>query len=408
MAPPWRSMFQGEKADASKLEHSLDLPTPGRGASLPTLGERATGKRADLDGWRKFFDGKDVLDALQSYDGVLKEITDAARLPHSRFPLAYEKGFEMTLPHLSPMRKAAKLYALRAWAKFHAGQTDSALADLQTIFRLDGSIRDEPMLISQLVRMAICQQALQPLWEGLADHRWSEPQLATLQNELARIDFLGAMLVAFHGERAGLNVTMQRVIGDPALLRQLLNMGIEPASAGQNSVAWHLIPSGWIYMNMLVANRYYESTLFPTMQPEAHRVAPLDEKSSQSFTGEGLATFNPYTVLARLALPALSTTVTRAAYTQTSTDEALIACALERFRLANGHYPDTLQALAPAFLQKFPCDVMTGEPLRYRVKEDGSFLLYSVGSDGTDDGGKVMLKPAGNVDISKGDWVWSQ
>ena len=66
---------------------------------------------------------------------------------------------------------------------------------------------------------------------------------------------------------------------------------------------------------------------------------------------------------------------------------AVTAIALERFRLRHGEYPAQLAGLVPAFLPKAPIDLMDGKPLRYRRKDDGTFLLYSVGEDGKDDEG---------------------
>ena len=43
-----------------------------------------------------------------------------------------------------------------------------------------------------------------------------------------------------------------------------------------------------------------------------------------------------------------------------------LACALERYRLANGQFPETLDALVPKFVAKLPTDVITGTPLKYR------------------------------------------
>ena len=46
---------------------------------------------------------------------------------------------------------------------------------------------------------------------------------------------------------------------------------------------------------------------------------------------------------------------------------------------------------------------MTGEPYKYLRKEDGSFVLYSVGWNEKDDGGtsgKTLF------DEENGDWVW--
>lgn len=69
--------------------------------------------------------------------------------------------------------------------------------------------------------------------------------------------------------------------------------------------------------------------------------------------------------------------------------------ALERYRLAYGEYPSDLLLLVPQFLESVPLDPCTGEPLVYRPPADEPYegarpyLLYSVGPDGRDDGGRA-------------------
>ena len=104
-----------------------------------------------------------------------------------------------------------------------------------------------------------------------------------------------------------------------------------------------------------------------------------------------------------MLLPALGNLPLKAAAAQTTTDQAALACALERFRLANGQFPEKLEALAPRFLQRFPNDIITGDSLKYRRTDDGRFVLYSVGWNEKDDGGtpgKTLF------DEAQGDWVW--
>ena len=114
-------------------------------------------------------------------------------------------------------------------------------------------------------------------------------------------------------------------------------------------------------------------------------------------------------VFAGLLLPALSGTIPKIALAQNAVQEAIVACALERFRLSKGQYPESLDELAPQFITKLPPDVMNGEPLRYRRTEDGKFVLYSVGWNEVDDGG-VIARTEGSPnkvqDITQGDWVW--
>jgi hypothetical protein len=83
-----------------------------------------------------------------------------------------------------------------------------------------------------------------------------------------------------------------------------------------------------------------------------------------------------------------------------------VAIALERYRLARGEYPESLDALAPQFIAKVPHDVIGGQPLHYRRTDDGQFVLYSVGWNERDDGGVIGPEKWHNVDINQGDWVW--
>lgn len=90
---------------------------------------------------------------------------------------------------------------------------------------------------------------------------------------------------------------------------------------------------------------------------------------------------------------------------------AITAIALKRYHLRNGTYPVDLNALVPQFVSELPRDPVNGQPLRYRVAEEQSFLLYSVGDDGKDDEGDP--KHSGEEGRPGGwlggrDWVWPQ
>jgi hypothetical protein len=92
---------------------------------------------------------------------------------------------------------------------------------------------------------------------------------------------------------------------------------------------------------------------------------------------------------------------------QTLINEAQVVCALERYHLAHGEYPETLDPLAPRFIEQLPHDIIGGEPLRYQRTDGGKFLLYSVGWNERDDGGIVDTKShAGHDSREYGDWVW--
>lgn len=63
-----------------------------------------------------------------------------------------------------------------------------------------------------------------------------------------------------------------------------------------------------------------------------------------------------------------------------------IAVAAERYRLANGAWPKSLQVLVPKYLDKVPVDPFDRKPMRYKITERG-LLIYSVYENKKDDGG---------------------
>jgi hypothetical protein len=94
---------------------------------------------------------------------------------------------------------------------------------------------------------------------------------------------------------------------------------------------------------------------------------------------------------------------------ETQRELVLAAIGLKRYQLRYGKSAPALTALVPEFLPQIPRDYMDGSPLKFRLNPDGSYLLYSVGLDGQDNGGlgepssaKSQTWPAGR------DWVWPQ
>jgi hypothetical protein len=70
-----------------------------------------------------------------------------------------------------------------------------------------------------------------------------------------------------------------------------------------------------------------------------------------------------------------------------------IAVAIERYRRAHGeNLPALLTDLVPDYLTDIPEDPITGKPLLYRAGPD-AYLVYSVGTDGKDDGGRMRVQP---------------
>ena len=137
-------------------------------------------------------------------------------------------------------------------------------------------------------------------------------------------------------------------------------------------------------------------------------VRQCDSSLNQLSDGTPALRFLHHRLFAGLLLPALAHAPEKVAFVQTAVDTATVACALERYRRARGRFPDALQELSPEFIRKLPTDIINAQPLRYRLDSDGNYVLYSVGWNQTDDGGRPYRKKGGETDPRQGDWVWTQ
>ena len=356
---------------------------------------------------------KDVLLALSPYDSTIENLREAAKLPYARFPISYDvqPPANIWLSHLAGLKASARVLELRALAELQKGQSDKALADVKLMLRLSGSIRTEPFLISHLVRIAMVNLALQPVWEGLVAHQWSDQQLAELDLDLTKVDLLADYHTAMRGELMLCEIgNIEFLRRYPERTRDLLgdNSGDVPPRIVRWTI-WQAIPDGWFYQNELNCAQPVLEYYLPSADVNQRMVRPGDVRRADSAVATKLERRNPYNFFARMVLPALGGAVKRSAHGQESVDLARVAIALERYRLAHGEYPESLEQLPPQFIAKLPHDIINGEPLHYRRTADGQFDLYSIGWNEVDDGGVVVLyKGSSNrVDISKGDWVWS-
>ncbi|HUL51191.1 MAG TPA: hypothetical protein VLU94_01270, partial [Candidatus Nitrosotalea sp.] len=176
---------------------------------------------------------------------------------------------------------------------------------------------------------------------------------------------------------------------------------------------FRVCPSGWFDLEKLNYNRMFEELVMTGFDPQKRRIDPAVCASNQQRLEESFSSLHGlisnHAVFARLLIPALTRVTQRFALGQCNVDQAVIACALERYRLVEGHYPDALDSLVPRFMASLPRDVITGDPLKYRRTGDEQFLLYSVGWNGKDDGGTIVPVKGSrseSQDITQGDWVW--
>ena len=347
---------------------------------------------------------KDVLLALSKFDSAVEELRQASQRPYASVPLNYEDGFNSVsslLPILAELKRCTQVLQLRADAELADGQNAKALDDVKLLLYLNNSLRNSPFLISHLVRMAIVAIGLQPIWEGLAEHKWSDEQLVALEAELAKVDFLADYGSIMRGERAFAIASFEN--------QRRTRISSEGDADGPDGLITNkltFMPSAYFDQNKLAFAQLHQQWILSLVDTNLRVISPAALKRANDAVQAEKKHYSPYKVEALMVAPAINNSVKKIAAIQASVDLARVACALERYRLAHGEYPETLDTLAPQFIAQLPHDIINGQPLLYRREANGQFVLYSVGWNETDDGGQAVLTKGGSIDREKGDWVW--
>jgi hypothetical protein len=259
--------------------------------------------------------------------------------------------------------------------------------------------------------VAITGVYLDVVAEGLRRHQWREPELHAIEAQLQQIDLLPIVLNASLEERAAACRILET--RNFKFILGATKFRFNPISTGEqwvlNLKCWLLgfLPQGWIYQNM-VALANLDEQFIQSYDPVTHRMFPARLDTAGEKQHKMLGSARPHSFLAdHLVFDPIRTWRT-AALQQVTAECARVACALERFHSANGKYPEGLDSLHPEFIQTLPSDLLTGQPLDYRLIGADRFVIYSVGWNGKDDGGigTNLQDRSAELDSRGDDWIW--
>lgn len=395
--PVWR-----DPAGVARLD-ALRLP------NLVPAEKKSSDGRTRLDQWQSTFrstnlfpvpatpvtPASDVLAGLGLWKSELDELEVATRRPNSTF----QPGASMQIsdwlipPQLAHGKAISQILQLRCAARLAMGDTDGALADIEFNERWAGAIGGDPLLINQLVVIAMETIGTKMAWEGLTDHRWNDAQLRRLQAMFAARTPREDMLRALRGERAFGLAIQEEWIRSPGPRSPMPGEWLlaSPFPRG--------LPRGWVRQNQISLVRLHELL---AGQPGPGTVGQPPVKAYDAELIQQLKRDRPwfYSQLTVMLAPALTLAMAKEDRVLTTSRMAEIACGLERYRLVHQAYPDTLDPLSPDYLTTLPPDPYTRKPFQYARTGDGSFRLYSLGPDRRDDGGRF------DYDDTKTDWPW--
>lgn len=345
----------------------------------------------DLNEWiRQIIDGTatNAQVTLAALRAASERHSDVLALLHQAAAMDYlapqNDDFTAPMPWLNSMRQLARLLVADAIASYDQGDMSHAFGSLEDAYAMSVRVSQNGALIDLLVGHAIFQmcQATQELFlrigaaeaDVLVAHARRLGDLSTKQ---------GSFGVALIREGRAWTAFFDRITLPPADAQQdipapakVQGPGVEGAAALTSEDLANI--REWMEDRLA---RLAEAANQPAVASHIHR---LIERTVVDLE----ARHDP---LAETLLPVIGKVYDGYLDQREAWVVAQLLPAIEAYRLRHGQLPGSLDDLVPSVLPTLPTEPWTGEPPLYRGLPDGSFLIYSPGFDGKDDGGQMSL-----------------
>jgi hypothetical protein len=353
---------------------------------------------------------------LKRTDRCLPEfemIRAALKRPYAQLESECREPTGVYLQNFVAARVLTQTLAQRAQCYLLLNQPEAALRELTLVHDFSRVLTRRPLtFVAAMINGAVRGMYVNLVADGLRLKVWQESQLAVIQQQLKESCLIPPTVEGFELERVSLLRTLQRgqlvelIRTNQAVLPQLTESEMVKRLKDAKLALVGLAPRGWVYQNMVTVASLDQGYLEAVDKSRgvifARKVDAAADKALQT-----LHQYSPGTFMAAAVFPEFSRAWQTVAKIQTRVNQAFLACALERYRLAHGSFPESLDALVPAFAQQLPPDVINEGPIHYQLQANGQFILYSVGWNGSNDHGIVSPGPNGSTNLAKGDWLWS-
>jgi len=319
-----------------------------------------------------------IQEHVRSNSRSISLLHEAATHPRCRYPIDLRKGVAVELPDLTRSRKSVRLLAEHAVLLADAGDPDGAAKALAALFTVANSMENEPVIISQMSRIACAAIGLDAL-------KWVVRR-APLND--AQLTGLADALDPFYDERA----FWRGLVGSRCMWIGAWDarMGPGPAASGES-------------FNTDAIKKHLQSAVFEDDLAYLLRIHALAIEGAKLTCEESHGKIEEAMKLAQEIPSGYLITSDKAGGDESSvlrevrlveardrivalSRTAVAALAVKRYQLQNKALPDSLGQVVPRYMPAVPLDPYDGQPLRYRREAD-KYVVYSISKNGRDDGG---------------------
>jgi hypothetical protein len=303
---------------------------------------------------------------------------------------------EAKLPDAIKMIQATSLLGFDALFRAQGGDVPGAIDRIRLGLKFTPQVAQEGFLMTHLIAGADTRN-LGNFLSGICNgQKIGDDTVVQLIGELDPAPWRERVAGAIRGERVFFievgDLAMRSslkdldfIFGEPFFLKNIGTWIIRPVLKRDVRKALPIFQA----LEAQAKHPYFESRAFLRGQEGGHRKRPWYAFLSKAMIGNFEAAFMKGAMLEASLLAARTG----------------LACRL--FKSRTGAYPERLEALVPGILKEVPIDPFTGKPFVYRREGEG-FIVYSLGSNEKDDGGRSTYNITQMVMEKDDDWTWKE
>lgn len=296
----------------------------------------------------------------------------------------------MLMPNLSSLRNLTRIIGAKAYLQAEAGRPDAAWDLVLIQLRFADAQRNEPILISQLVRFASIRTSCQTIQKICEVAPPNPDQYRSIESMLSDYEDRKPLILALDGERL--------LGGEWAfnILRSESPRALTSSVSEELRLGEVLLRLYWAFKPLSLADHAAYVRIMGQYTESAQQPYPLSKADTVDNKAEQMQ--SRLHIVTSIIIPALGRVTELSCERIAQMRITRTGLAVLQERTARGAFPDSLEKLKLKNLD----DPFSAEPLHYKLHGQG-FILYSVGPNQKDNGGSPKQKK------QKIDWdiVWS-
>ena len=291
----------------------------------------------------------------------------AAKLPRARYPFNGNLGpSAVDMQHLAQVRNVARHLWLESLVRAQENNPEGAIASIEAAYALARSVNDEPILIAQLVAIAVKQGTAQAASDTISATQFTREQL----------DRIGKLAA----ESSGRDGYYRAIAGEATY-------GLFGVSA-QNPMATSI----FVWDRRSYAN-LVENMLDTSSLSLKEMVSRFDRLYGDLAYSRIRMQIHPLTSIIAPAYVRSSDAMIRA---EMYGELLRTVFAIEKYRLEHNALPERLEQLVPESLVAIPEDPYSDGTISY-FRENPGYAVYSVGPDRADEQAAKLTGTGGDI-----------